>query len=110
MAILINKNTPFNVNKCIKDKEGRCVIINGVLFGENTTIGCVYAPNVYAKGFFSTLLSDICSLSSSYTILAGDFNCVADPEADGSSSPRTVPFKMTRAMNGWCSDLELLDV
>ncbi len=104
VAILINKNTPCTLNKCIG-----YVLINGVLYGENITTGCIYAPNVYQGRFFSKLLSDVSSLSSSYTKLAGDFNCIVDPEADRYPLSMAAPSKMARAMREVCSELELLD-
>ena len=109
VAILINKNTPFTLENCIKDINGRYVLISGVLYGERIMIGCIYAPNTYDRDFYSTLLADVSSLSSSYTILAGDWNCVADPEADHKPPSRAKLSKMSRAMREVCSDLDLFD-
>ena len=33
VAILVRKNLPFSIIECVKDKDGRYVIIKGVLLG-----------------------------------------------------------------------------
>lgn len=82
VAILINKNTPFTLEKCITDDQGRYVILRGYLYGENIMLGCIYAPNVYVKEFYSKLLAESGSNLTSFSVLAGDFNCTMDPETD----------------------------
>lgn len=44
VAILLHKRLPFTLEKCIKDSEGRYVIISGYLYGEKLTLGCIYSP------------------------------------------------------------------
>lgn len=106
VAILISKNTPLVLDKYIKGPLGRYVLIAGVLYREHIMIGCIYAPNVYQSEFYSTLLADV---PLSYTILAGDFNCITDPEVDRNPPTKAAPSKMTRTMREVCSDLNLFD-
>lgn len=44
VAILINKNIPFNAVKSDKDRFGRYVYLNGVLYGEEVSMLNVYFP------------------------------------------------------------------
>lgn len=106
MVILINTNTPFILEKCAK----QCyVLTTGFLYGEHIRIGCVYAPNVYQGEFYSKLLADISAMSSAVSVIAGDFNCVMDPEVDRSPPAGTTPSKMREATMAVCSDLQLFD-
>ena len=109
VAILINKNTPFILEACIKDTEGRYVIVTGTLYGERITIGCVYAPNLYIGEFYSKLIADISPMLVPYTILSGDFNCVLSPEADHSPPLMERPSKKALTTIEMCTDLNLLD-
>lgn len=63
-------------------------------------IGCAYAPNVYQGKFYSKLLAEISLISSTYSILAGDFNCTMDPEVDQRSPARSLHSKMREATKG----------
>lgn len=104
VAILINKNTPFTLEKCVKDCEDQYVVITGFLHGEHMMIGCVYAPNVYQEEFYSKLIADTSGVSVAFSILGGDFNCVMNSEVD--QSPMT---KATSKMRELCVDLQLFD-
>lgn len=109
VAILINKSTPFTLEKCVKDNQGRYVLITGLLHGERVLIGCVYAPNMYQEHFSSKLLADTSAVSQTFSILGGDFNCTMDPEVDQTLPARSVLSKMRETTKKLCSDLQLLD-
>lgn len=94
VAILIKKNTPFTIAKTVTDTEGRYVIIRGYLYGENILIGCIYAPNVYLKDFYSKLLAVSSSFMIAFSILAGDFNCTMDAKMDQSPPARSSMRRM----------------
>lgn len=79
VAILIHKNTPFALTKCIKNDQGRFVIIIGRLYGESVLIGCIYAPNVYQGNFYSKRIKAISANLTTFSVLAGDFNCTVHP-------------------------------
>uniref|UniRef100_A0A672FX15 Endonuclease/exonuclease/phosphatase domain-containing protein n=1 Tax=Salarias fasciatus TaxID=181472 RepID=A0A672FX15_SALFA len=78
----------------MKDDQGRYVLITGYLYGEHIFIGCVYAPNVYQKEFYSDLLGKITNLSLPFSILGGDFNCTLNPEVNQFPSAKTTQSKM----------------
>ena len=79
------------------------MIITGFLYGEHIMIGCVYAPNVYQEEFYSKLSADASAMSATFSILAGVFNCVMNPEVD--QRPLTkVSSKMGVAIRELCVD------
>uniref|UniRef100_A0A672FWV9 Reverse transcriptase domain-containing protein n=1 Tax=Salarias fasciatus TaxID=181472 RepID=A0A672FWV9_SALFA len=93
----------------MKDDQGRYVLITGYLYGEHIFIGCVYAPNVYQKEFYSDLLGKITNLSLPFSILGGDFNCTLNPEVNQFPSAKTTQSKMRETTIQLCADLQLLD-
>ena len=72
----MHQSIPLQVNKIIKDKGGRYLIIQGNILKEKNILANIYAPNIDDLS-----LSD---LSGNY-ILARDFNCTLDPVRDRSS-------------------------
>uniref|UniRef100_A0A671S197 Uncharacterized protein n=1 Tax=Sinocyclocheilus anshuiensis TaxID=1608454 RepID=A0A671S197_9TELE len=80
VAILLHKHFLFKLEKNIKDKEGRYVFVLGYLYGEMVTLGSVYAPNSFQIKFFASLLRDLASCSSPFTVLGGD--CIMDADLD----------------------------
>ena len=75
VVILIHKNLPFQLKKCIKDKYGRFVIINRVLNGKEITIVNLYCPPNYSPDLLAKALSEFAEVSSPLALVGGDFNC-----------------------------------
>uniref|UniRef100_A0A3Q2NYL8 Reverse transcriptase/retrotransposon-derived protein RNase H-like domain-containing protein n=1 Tax=Fundulus heteroclitus TaxID=8078 RepID=A0A3Q2NYL8_FUNHE len=55
VIILIHKKLPFTVTASYNDREGRCVLVRGVLYGEDILLGNLYAPNVRNERFYTSL-------------------------------------------------------
>ncbi len=109
VAILLHKRLPFTLEKCIKDSEGRYVIISGFVYGERLTLGCIYSPNIFEASFYSKLLADLASNISPLVILGGDLNCCLEPEFDQNPSKTTRLSKMAVATEELCNDMALFD-
>ena len=109
VAILLHKRLPFTLEKCIKDNEGRYVIISGFLFGERLILGCIYSPNTFEASFYSKLLADLSSNTSPLVILGGDMNACLEPELDQRPVKSTCPSRMAKATKALCCDLNLYD-
>ncbi len=84
VIILIHKNLPFQLQTSYSDKEGRTVIIKGVLYGEEVVIANIYAPNIYDEDYFAQVYNKIAQLDCNNVILGGDFNCYLNPDMDKS--------------------------
>lgn len=78
---LIHDSIPLQIHKVVKDKAGRCLIIQGTILREQLILINVYAPNRDKPQFFQSLFLTVASLSVA-CIMAGDFNCALDPQKD----------------------------
>ena len=67
-----------------KDTQGRYLILQGKIKGEDITLVNVYAPNERQEEFFENILRSLDKLRKGFTILAGDFNMVMDMKKDKS--------------------------
>uniref|UniRef100_A0A667YQW2 exodeoxyribonuclease III n=1 Tax=Myripristis murdjan TaxID=586833 RepID=A0A667YQW2_9TELE len=109
VAILLHKRLPFTVEKCIKDSEGRYVIISGFLYGEKLIQGCIYSPNTFEASFYSKLIAVLSSNTSPLIILGGDLNACLEPELDQHPVKSTHPSKTAIVTGALFSDLNLFD-
>ena len=71
VAILISDKIDFKIQNVTRDKEGRYIMIKG-LIQEDITI--IYAPNIGAPQYIRQLLTAIKEEIDSNTIIVGDFN------------------------------------
>lgn len=110
VAILINKNIPFNVVKSDKDRFGRYVYLNGVLYGEEVSLLNVYFPPNFSPEFLISTLAKFSVYPSETLIIGGDFNCLMNPLMD--KWPVRNPFhtKQSKALVAICKELDYLDV
>lgn len=69
VIILIHKTVPFQLQTCCSDKEGRKVIIKGLLYGEEVVIANLYALNTYDKDYFAQVYNKIAYLDGNNVIL-----------------------------------------
>lgn len=81
---LVHDSVPLQVNKIIKDKMGRYLIIQGNLLMEQLVMVNIYAPNIDDPNFFQNLFLTLSTLPGS-CVIAGDCNCTLDPVKDKSS-------------------------
>ena len=84
-AIFIHKSIPFTYQSVIQDRNGRCTIVKGTMYGERVSLVSVYAPHgdgrkarVRKKLFESILNHDLTGI----LYIAGDFNSVVSKELD----------------------------
>lgn len=82
VAILINKKVQFSATNIIADKNGRYIIVAGMLMQKRVLLVNVYAPNIDDAEFANKLLSSLPYLNSHLLILGGDLNCVFNPSLD----------------------------
>lgn len=99
VAILISKRINFSTTDVISDKNGRYLIITGVLCHTPVVLVNVYAPNFDDVGFAKRLLGKIPSLNTHLLIFGGDLNCVLNPSLDRSSLKTTSPSAMSKTFS-----------
>lgn len=68
VAILIKRNLPFKVLNCIKDRNGRYVIIEGVWQGKTILILNMYYPPAHPSDFVTKVFLDMIARPADLTI------------------------------------------
>ena len=83
VAILFNKNSPFQLHNVDTDKEGRYLLLYGSLGNKKYLLVNFYAPNDDNTSSIDCLVKRIEKFSPDYIIWGGDFNLVMDQMIDG---------------------------
>ena len=82
VMVMINNTFEYNVKQCIKDPEGRYVILElSITNLINVFIINLYAPNKDDPVWFSTLFEKVKTISNNCEIWTGDWNAALS-EAD----------------------------
>ena len=76
VAILVNKRVHFTTSKIIADKNGRYMIVAGLIYQNPVLLVNIYAPNFDNPDFTNRLFATLPFLDTHLLILAGDLNCV----------------------------------
>ena len=74
VAILISLKKDFKTKTITRDKEGRYIMIKGLIQEEDITIVNNYAPNIGAPQYIRQILTATKREIDSNTIIVGDFN------------------------------------
>ena len=86
VAILIKHGLDVNVLSCIKDNEGRYLILKCCIDNVIFTICNVYAPVSVSVAeqcqFLQKLENELDNIEVSNLLVAGDFNCVMNEQQD----------------------------
>lgn len=106
---MIHRNLPFQLKKCIKDKYGRFVIINGVLNRKEITIMNLYCPPNYSPDLLAKAFSEFAEVSSSLALVGGDFNCLLNPRLDRHPPRNSSLSNQARALLSTCEEINLVD-
>lgn len=72
VAILIHHSAPFIPSNIIADRNGRHVIISGMLYETPLMLANVYAPNHHDEQFFVNLFYSLPSIDSHKIIIGGN--------------------------------------
>ncbi len=110
VAILIKRNLPFKVLNCIKDRDGRYVIIEGVWQGKTILILNMYYPPAHPSDFVTKVFLDMIARPADLTIAGGDFNCVMNPLVDRHPHSSASLTAQARSLQNICHDLGFVDV
>lgn len=109
VAILLKKSLPFRLINCIKDKNGRYVIVKGLLQDEEIAIMNVYFPPGHQCDFLTNAFVKLLEFKVTRSIVGGDFNCQLNPLMDKLPSGLTPSFQ-AKFINSLCEDLDFVDV
>lgn len=109
-AIVINKNTPFKLEKKIIDSNGRYVLISGSINGTSITFLNVYAPNTDDPAFMSDMILTFNENCKGLGVIGGDFNCALNQKLDKSTQTKSNKPKTLKVLQGLCVESGLVDV
>lgn len=108
-AILIHREVQFIQTNMIQDKDGRFIIIQGLLFNIPVVLACVYAPNWDNAKFFTDFFALLPELDSHQLVLGGDLNCVLDPAVDRSRAAPGTLSKSAETINAFLQMYGMID-
>jgi exonuclease III len=110
VATLINPNTDHKILKEEKDKEGRWVVINLDIKGENLTIANYYGPNLDDTHHMEEMLNKINEWGTDNLILTGDFNLVQNITMDKKGGLPKTNFKCQKTLLNWMESNSITDI
>lgn len=95
VAILIHRQINFTETLVHKDREGRFLLVNGIIDGTAVSFINVYAPNEDVPGFIKSVFNMVAEYSSGLLIMGGDFNCVMS-NLDRQSASQSLNMKISQ--------------
>lgn len=110
VCILINKKLPFKLESCVKDSNGRYIIIKGLLYGKYISILNMYAPPGHPTDFVTKAFLEFAELETECSVVGGDFNCHLNPLFDRLPAETGAPSKRARAVADTCDEFGFIDI
>ena len=86
VAILFRKGLRFVTKSTHIDKEGRLLLVKGILEDLPITLATIYAPLEQKATFFMEIFGILAELAESLLIFGGDFNATIDSRLDHSNT------------------------
>jgi len=74
VAILISHKIDFKTKTVIRNKDGHCKMIKGLIQQQNITFVNIYAPNRGTPKYIKQILTDLKGEIDRNTKIVGDFN------------------------------------
>lgn len=109
VAILIHNDIPFNTSDVLADRNGRYIIVSGLMFNTPDVLANIYAPNFDDDNFLIKFLFLLPNLHSRYLINGGDFNLCLNPQLDRASQRETTVSKSAKIINSFLNDYAVTD-
>lgn len=82
VSIYMSATLNWTLDIVQKDKEGRWVIIKGLIIGKTTTLVNIYSANWGQMDFLANVLEETANFTEGTTIIGGDFNMILKPSLD----------------------------
>ena len=108
VAVLIRKNLPLTISDCVKDLNGRYVIIKGTLQGQNIVMMNVYFPPAHPITFLTKIFLDLAPFLPNSTVIV-DFNLVLSPLIDKFPQSTSPPSPQADTLHALCEEFGLID-
>ncbi len=109
VAILIDKNIPFQMESVDKDKSGRYIILKGTIAMQRMSLVNIYRPEMEGADFIHNIFFKFaCPITE--LIIGGDFNVVLDPVLDRLSTKVSPLSQVAKALKYELSSYNLIEI
>ena len=110
VAILFNNNFDFKVKEVISDIQGNYIIVNLTTMERELTLVNIYGPNRDRPEFYELLEEKLQTFQNTYTIIAGDWNLVLNPDIDYCNYRHVNNQNAQEKVIQLIDDLQLVDI
>ena len=110
VAILLNNNFEFKVNKVQCDENGNYIIMSISTMDKDLLLVNVYGPNRDNPNFYEKLTNTIKDYKNHNIIAVGDWNLVLDPRLDYDNYIHVNNPKSREVVEDMITQLELMDI
>uniref|UniRef100_A0A8C6WZP1 exodeoxyribonuclease III n=1 Tax=Neogobius melanostomus TaxID=47308 RepID=A0A8C6WZP1_9GOBI len=100
VAIIIPKRIPFELEKCVKDKEGRYVLVVGKVDGKAMSLLNIYNPPGQDSEFMRRMVSLLITEAKGLAIMGGDLNMAMSTKDTQSKGKHKSIFEVTKFTAG----------
>lgn len=110
VIILISHKVIFEKKYEYADKEGRFILVKGILNGTYVTLFNIYAPPNSKINLFQNIFQTIASETQGILICGGDLNIHLQPDLDSTNKKRIFPKPILRKINAMMNDIGIIDI
>lgn len=110
VAILMNKNFDFKVNKTKCSKHGNYIAIDVDISQYSITLTVIYGPNTDRLSFFHEIQEVVEDFNTVHCIIVGDWNVVLNPDLDTMNYLHVNNPRAREAVIQLMNELNLFDV
>ena len=110
VAIFLNNNFEYKLNRIKKDTLGNKLILHINIYGKRILLINIYGPNRDSPHFYEELKQDIIDFNVEHTIIVGDFNLVLNQEKDTKNYLHINNPRAKEKVLDICIELNLVDI
>uniref|UniRef100_A0A803J5Q1 Reverse transcriptase domain-containing protein n=1 Tax=Xenopus tropicalis TaxID=8364 RepID=A0A803J5Q1_XENTR len=105
VSILISSKLAFQQHQVIADPQGRYLMVIATIENQQYSLINLYAPNDNQLQFITRTLTSLLEYQKGSCIVAGDYNCILDPNLDIQRNTKTTTTKQQEKITKKTRDL-----
>lgn len=110
VCILVNNNCDLTVYKEFYDNDGRVIILDAIIMGQQFTLINIYGPNNDNPTFFDNIEKTFNNFDCESVIMGGDFNFVLDVSVDKKGGKNRTNYQAQGMVKNIMESHDLIDV